>query len=301
MILLTGATGFVGRHMVKALRAAGQPVRCLVHSLEKERAQGLTHVELVQGDILVPESLAAAMQGVEKVTHLVGIIVERDQQTFERVHYEGTRNLVTAARQADVSRFVQMSALGARANPGATAYQRTKWRAEEEVIQSGIPYVILRPSIIFGPGDGFVTQMVHILRQAPVIPIVGTGEYKLQPIYVENVCQAFVQALTREKATNKVFALGGPEVLSYETVVDIIACTIGVKKPKLHLAFGFVQATAALMEAFFPVLGTTLLVTRAQLQMLREGSTCDMQPALETFQLDLVPFAQGLASYLKTS
>ena len=300
MVLLTGTTGFVGRLMVKALRAAGQPVRCLVRSPEKAHAQGLTDVELVQGDILAPASLAAAMAGVEKVIHLVGIIVERGKATFARVHYQGTGNVVAAAKQASVKRFVQMSALGARADADATPYQRTKWQAEQVVVASGIPYVILRPSIIFGPGDGFVTQMVNMLRKAPLIPIVGTGDYKLQPIFVDNVCQAFLQALTAAKAANKVFALAGPEVLTYETIIDIIARTIGIKKHKLHLPFWFAQASATLMETFFPLVGATPRVTRDQLQMLREGSICDLRPALETFQLELVPFEQGLATYLKT-
>lgn len=301
MVLLTGATGFVGGHMVKALRAAGQPVRCLVRSPVKARAQGLANVELAPGDILTPESLAAAMQGIEKVIHLVGIILERGEATFDRVHYQGTRNVLAAAKQAGVKRYLQMSALGARADARATPYQRSKWQAEQEVAASGIPYVILRPSIIFGPGDGFVTQMVNMIRKAPLIPIVGTGDYKLQPIYVENVCQAFVQALTSEKATNKVFALGGPEVLSYESIIDIIARTIGIKKPKLHLPFWFAQVSAVLMDTLFPLVGATPFVTRTQLQMLREGSTCDLRPALETFQLDLVPFEQDLATYLRTS
>ncbi|MFQ5926581.1 MAG: SDR family oxidoreductase [Terriglobia bacterium] len=299
MTLLTGATGFVGSHMVEVLRAAGQSVRCLVRSREKAKKQGLSEAELVEGDILRPETLPPAFAGVEKVIHLVGIILERGQQTFERVHYEGTRNLLAAAKQAGVKRFVHMSALGARSDPGATAYHRTKWNAEQEVIHSSIPYVILRPAIIYGPRDGFVTQMVDMIEKAPLIPIVGTGEYPLQPIFIDNVCAAFVGALTNEKATNKIFELGGPEALAYEKVIDAIAAAIGVKKKKVHLPFAFMRINAALLETFLPLVGATPPVTRPQLQMLREGSTCDVRPALETFHLRLVPFAQGLASYLK--
>ncbi|MFQ5817505.1 MAG: SDR family oxidoreductase [Terriglobia bacterium] len=299
MILLTGATGFVGSHMVEALRAAGQPVRCLVRSREKATQQGLSAAERVEGDILRPETLPAACAGIEKVIHLVGIILERGQQTFERVHYQGTGNVVAAAKQAGVKRFVHMSALGARSDPRATAYHRTKWKAEQEVINSGIPYVILRPAIIYGPRDGFVTQMVDMIEKAPVIPIVGTGEYPLQPIFINNVCQAFVGALTNEKATNKILELGGPEALAYEKVIDAIAAAIGVNKKKIHLPFPFMRLNAAVLETFLPLVGATPPVTRAQLQMLREGSTCDVRPALETFHLRLVPFTQGLASYLK--
>lgn len=298
MILLTGATGFVGSHMVEALQAAGHSVRCLVRSTKKARKQGLWG-ELVEGDILRPETLPPALAGADKVIHLVGIILERGRQTFERVHYEGTHNLVQAAKQAGVTRWVQMSAIGARSDSEGTAYHRTKWKAEQEVIQGGIPHVILRPSIIYGPRDGFVTQMVDMIEKTPVIPIVGTGEYPLQPIFVQNVCQVFVGALTNDKATNKIFELGGPEALAYEKVIDIIAATIGVKKKKVHLPFGLMRINAALLETFLPLVGATPPVTRAQLQMLREGSTCDVRPSLEAFHLRLVPFAQGLATYLK--
>lgn len=300
MVLLTGATGFVGSHMVEALQAAGHPLCCLVRSPEKAKKQGLTDAELVAGDLLRPEALAAALTGIEKIIHLVGIIIERGPQTFERVHYQGTRNLVAAAKLAGVKRFVHMSALGARPDPAATAYHRTKWKAEQEVIRSGIPYVIFRPSIIYGPRDGFVTQMVDLIENAPAfLPIMGTGEYPLQPIFVSNVCRAFVDALTNEKATNRVFELGGPEALPYEKVIDTIAATIGVKKKKVHLPLALMRIAAGLMETFLPLAGVTPPVTRAQLQMLREGSTCDVRPSLETFHLRLEPFAQRLASYLK--
>lgn len=300
MVLLTGATGFVGSHMIAALRAAGHPLRCLVRSREKAKQHGLADNEIVEGDILWPETLRPALPGVEKVIHLVGIILERGPQTFERVHYEGTRNLVAAAKPAGVQRFVHMSAHGARPDPNATAYHRTKWRAEQEVIHSGLPYVIFRPSIIYGPRDGFVTQMVDLIQNAPAfLPIVGTGEYLLQPIFIDNVCQAFVAALTNEKASNKIFELGGPEALAYEKVIDTISAAIDVKKKKIHLPLSLMRVNAALMETFLPMIGMTPPVTRAQLQMLREGSVCDVRPALETFHLKLVPFAQGLTTYLK--
>jgi len=299
MVFLTGATGFVGSHMVQALRAAGHPLRCLVRSRAKALQQGLSENEIVEGDILWPETLGPALAGADKVIHLVGIILERGDRTFERVHYEGTRNVVAAAKVAGVARFVQMSALGARPDPTATPYHRTKWRAEQEVIHSGIPYVIFRPSIIYGPRDGFVTQMIDMIERAPILPIVGTGEYPLQPIFVDNVCQAFVGALTNEKATNRIFELGGPEALPYEKVLDAIANAIGVKKKKIHLPLWFMRTNAALMEALLPLVRITPPVTRAQLQMLQEGSTCDVRPALETFHLRLEPLAQRLASYLK--
>ena len=131
------------------------------------------------------------------------------------------------------------------------------------------------------------------------LPIVGTGEYLLQPIFIDNVYQAYVGALTNEKATNKIFELGGPEALAYEKVIDTIATAIGAERKKIHLPVSLMRINAALMETFLPVVGMTPPVTRAQLKMLQEGSSCDVRPSLETFHLRLVPFAQGLATYLK--
>ena len=300
MVLLTGATGFVGGHMLRHLLAAGYKVRCLVRPSPKVDKLRQAGVEIRDGDILNRKSLEGALPGIEQVIHLVGIILERGPATFARIHHEGTRNLVSAAQQAGVKRYLQMSALGARDAPQATPYHRTKGLAEQEVIRSGLPYVIFRPAIIFGPHDGFVTQMVGLLRPwyIPIIPIVGTGRYPLQPIFIDNVCQAFVQALTNDKATNKIFDLGGPEVLTSEKVMDLIAAALGVKKPKLRQPLWFMRLNAALMETLLPLVGLTPPVTCDQLQMLEEGSGCDMRPALDTFDLKLVRFADGLKTYV---
>ena len=194
MVLLTGATGFVGSHLLRHLQAAGHQVRCLARPGPKADVLKQTGAEVAHGDILEPTTLPAALEGIEQLIHLVGIIIERGRQTFVRVHHEGTRNLVAAARQGGVKRIVHMSALGARPDAGATPYNRTKAAAEQAVIQGGIPYVILRPSIIFGPRDVFVTQMTGLIRPwfIPVIHIAGSGRYPLQPVFIDNVCQAFV-------------------------------------------------------------------------------------------------------------
>ena len=131
--------------------------------------------ELVAGDVVEGTGLDEGMQGCDAVIHLVGIIVEKGTNTFERVHHLGTRNVVEAAKRTGIKRFVQMSALGVRAD-GVAPYQTTKWKGEEEVRQSGIPFCILRPSLIFGEGDGFVTQMMATMRSAPLLPS-GAGRW----------------------------------------------------------------------------------------------------------------------------
>src|SRR6185312_1862903 len=135
-------------------------------------------VTLIAGDVVEGTGLEEGLQGCDAAIHLVGIIVEKGKNTFEAVHHIGTRNVVEAAKLAGIKRFVQMSALGVRTD-GVAAYQTTKWRGEEEVRKSGIPYCILRPSLIFGPGDGFVTQMMQMMKQAPLMrPVHGDGTPK---------------------------------------------------------------------------------------------------------------------------
>src|SRR5437899_5042326 len=148
-VFLTGATGFVGRHMLRRLLAEGHSVRALVRDPQKANLAEHAKVELVAGDVAEGTGLDQGMQGRDAVIHLVGIIVEKGKNTFEHVHHLSTRNVVEAARRTGIKRFVQMSALGVRAN-GVAPYQTTKWKGEEEVRRSGILFCILRPSLIFG-------------------------------------------------------------------------------------------------------------------------------------------------------
>jgi len=274
-IFLTGTTGFVGRHMLRRLIEEGHTVRALVR--DPDRAAAPRGVELVRGDVVENTGLEEGIASCDAVVHLVGIIVEKGGNTFERVHHLGTRNVVEAARRAGVRRFVHMSALGVRAY-GAAAYQTTKWRGEEEVRHSGIPYCILRPSLIFGPGDGFVTQMMAAMRLAPVFrPVPGSGSPRFRPIFIEDVTACFARALTSDAATNQTIDLGGADELSLNQVLAEIARCAGVRKPSIHVPMPFM-----FLGAFF--LQTLLKeppVTVDQLRMLREGSTCDIGPMIE--------------------
>lgn len=291
-VFLTGASGFVGSHILRALIAQGHRVRALAH-----RAAGLAsseNVEVVAGDVVTGIGLERAMEGAEAVIHLVGIIMEVGGATFEKVHQEGTRNVLGAARQQGVRRFVHMSALGARAG-GVSAYQTSKWRAEEEVRRGGIEHVILRPSIIFGPRDGFVSQMVQVMQAAPLFrPVVGHGRYRFRPIYIDDVVQCFIQSLTSAKAVNRSIELVGPDELTLDQVLAAIAQCIGVRKPAIHVPFWVMYANAVLLRTVLP----RPPVTTDQLRMMREGSTADPRPMLEVFQLNPIGFREGLNKYL---
>jgi NADH dehydrogenase len=273
-VFLTGATGFVGRNMLQRLVAERHTVRALVRDADKANALPGNGIELVPGDVVAPSGLDQGMQGCDAVVHLVGIIVEKGRNTFEAVHHLGTSNTVEAAKRAGIKRFIQMSALGARAD-GAAAYQRTKWLGEEEVRRSGIPFCILRPSLIFGPGDGFVTQMMEMMRSAPFVrPVPGKGSPKFRPIFIGDVTACFAGALTAAAATNQTLEIGGGDELSLNDVLAEIARCAGVSKPAVHIPMPLMFAAAFAAQSLL----SNPPVTVDQLRMLREGSTCDIGP-----------------------
>lgn len=280
-VFLTGATGFVGRHMLARLLERGHSVRALVRTIPTQpKAQ--TQVEYVRGDVVSGEGLDAGMQGCEAVIHLVGIIMEKGKNTFEAVHHLGTKNVVEAAKRNGIRRFVHMSALGVRAD-GVAGYQTSKWRGEEEVRKSGIPYCILRPSLIFGPGDGFVTQMMDTMRKAPLFrPVPGNGKPKFRPVFIGDVTFCFEKALTAEAATNQTIELGGADELTLNEVLAEIARCAGVKKPAAHVPMPLMALGAAMLEKILP----NPPVTTDQLKMLREGSTCDIGPMKRIFGIE---------------
>ena len=290
-VFLTGATGFVGKHMLERLLVEGYAVRAALRGLPGQKARLVAHTQhlgrkddfqWVHGDTVEGTRLDEGMQGCDAVIHLVGIIVEKGTNTFERVHHLGTRNVVEAAKRTGVKRFVQMSALGVRSD-GVAQYQTTKWKGEEEVRQSGIPFCILRPSLIFGEGDGFVTQMMATMRSAPLFrPVPGDGKPKFRPVAVQDVTTCFARALTYEAATNQTVDLGGADELTLNEVLAEIARCAGVRKPAVHIPMPLMFAGAKAAQKLLK----NPPVTMDQLSMLREGSTCDIEPMKRIFGLN---------------
>ena len=237
MILVTGGTGFVGREVVGELLALGYPVRLLVR--HPERGNPFAHhplVELVQGDVLRPDTLPAAMAGVQAVIHLIGIIAETSRVTYEQAHTEATRNLLAAAKQAGVTRWVQMSAAGTR--PFARSrYHLTKWQAEELVRQSGLDWTIFRPSLIYGHDER--DRLFNLLRRAlswPLdfitlysFPLLDGGAQQIQPVSVREVAHCFALAPAKEASIGQTYDLVGPVAFSWRDMVLKIMTALGKK------------------------------------------------------------------------
>jgi uncharacterized protein YbjT (DUF2867 family) len=275
-VLLTGATGFVGQAVLAQLLKDGWEVVTVArHLLQNGPIPGVLQVA---ADI-TGVGWQRWCEGCTAMIHLVGIIGEQPRKgvTFDRLHRVATERVVTACKTFGVRRLVHMSALGARAD-ASTPYLRTKWQGEEVVRGSGLEWTIMRPSVIFGPGDGFTSALAGAVKTAPIFPVFGDGHYKVQPIAVAEVAECFVKALELPEAEGQVYELGGPEALPYNEVLLRVAAALELGRFLWHVPLGLVSLVVSMIERlpFAPL-------TRDQLTMLLEGSTCDVGPTLAAF------------------
>ncbi len=289
-VLVTGATGFIGPHVVHALRARETPVRALVRRPDRARRLAAWGVELAQGDVTDPPSLRAACEGVDVVVHLVAIIRGRPAD-FERIMAQGTRDLVAAAQVAGVGRFVLASALGLdERTKDVVPYYAAKWEMERAVLDSGLEYVILRPSFVFGKDGGVLPMFVRMARYLPVTPIVGPGTQRLQPIWVDDLAECYAQAVSLPAAAGRTFEVGGPDAPTWNEFWDRLKRVLGVRRPNVHVPFGVLRVQAALTERL-----PGAPVTRDQLTQLALGdNVVGDTSAVETFGLSLAPLDEQL-------
>lgn len=289
MILVTGGTGFVGTRVVNLLRAEGRRVRCLVRDPERATTLERLGCELAAGDVTDAAAVEAAAAGCDAVVHLVAII-HGSPGDFERVMVRGTEHVVEAAREAGVRRLVLMSALGVGEDTkDLVPYYGAKWAMEQTVKGSGLEYVILRPSFVFGPHGGAIGEFARIVRYSPVIPVMA-GARRIQPIDVDDVALSVVRAVDVPEAANRTFELGGPEVLTWNELWARLAAAMGKRRRTVHVPTRLVRLPAAALERL-----PKPPVTRDQLTMLEAGdSVCDSSEAIQVFGLTLTPLAEQL-------
>lgn len=291
-IFIAGGTGFVGGNLCTVLREEGHELRLLVHRRREESRAG---IEQIEGDVSDVASFSAAVAGCDAVINLIGIIREFPGRgiTFDRLHVEATRNMVQVATEAGVSRYLQMSALGTRPD-AVSRYHRTKWVAEGVVSGSGLEWTIFRPSMIFGPGDAFVNMLADQIRKFPVVPVIGDGGYRLQPIAVRDVARCFSMALGMPETVGQAYELCGSDRLTYREMLDTIGRVLGkTSVAKFRNPLGLMRIVTSLLETIplYPV-------TTDQIQMLVEENICD-GVWRETFRFEPESFEEGIRSYLK--
>lgn len=277
-ILVTGASGFVGGHLVRYLLEQHHEVIGLSRNGTGEVLPGLTWAA---GDVVTGEGLLGAMSGAQAVIHLVGIIREGgESETFDKVHVEGTRQVLAATAKSGLKRYLHMSALGA-VQGSPSGYLGTKAKAEAMVKQSTLDWTIFKPSLIFGEGDDFFGHVLKdLVTAAPVIPQIGDGHFLFRPVWIGDVVRAFAQALEQPATIHQTYTLVGPTEYSFRELLLLMKKVLDINKP-------IVPVPLALMKLGIPLLQILPKppITKDQFLMLLAGNTGDPGEAQAAFDL----------------
>ena len=303
-VALFGGSGFVGSYITRELVREGFTPKVLVQSGSLSKIN--SPCEVVKGDIQNKNAILETMKGAEAVIYNIGIIREFPKKgvTFKELHLNGLKRCLELALKIGVKRFILMSANGVR--PDGTAYQRTKWQADEALKESGLNWTIFRPSLIFGDpgGEGrpeFCTQirddMLSLPFPAPLfynglLPF-NAGSFSMSPIHVKNVAEFFVKSIKLKVCEKNIFDLGGPEALTWKEIIQQIAMASGKRTWKIPAPVAVIKIAASILDRFkwFPV-------TRDQLTMLMEGNTVSTN-YFDDFSINPRKFSMENLEYLK--
>jgi NADH dehydrogenase len=290
-VFVTGATGFVGPAIANAIVDAGHEVHVLERKSGAWMEAGIRCQVAVQGDVTDPDAMRRGVQDIDVVVHLVAIRQGKPEQ-FERVMIGGTRNLLAAAKEAGVRRFILMSALGTNEQTkDLVPYFNAKWTMEQDTKASGLEHVIFRPSFVFGRDGGILPTFRKLAKLMPVTPIMGKGEQRIQPIWIDDVGTFFAQAVEKPEAVNRTFELGGPDQVTWNEFWERLKRTLRVRRPSVHIPMGLARANALITER----LPGNIPLTRDLLKMLEAGdNVVSNDDAVRTFQLSLVPLEEQL-------
>lgn len=298
---IAGGTGFIGKHLIDALSKGKYAARCLVRTEERAAVCRKAGFEAAIGDITDRESLKGKLDNCDIVAHLVGIIEEKGDMTFERVHVEGTRNLIEEAKGADIKHIFYQSALGASINSWAK-YYKTKAEAEDIVRTCGIPYTIFRPSLVIGKSDGFTEKLKELVRLGPFVPIPGSGNGKFQPIYVKDWVKCFMKVFSDESRVtsheSRIFEFGGPEHLTYNEIVLQLMEAMGVNKPLIHVPVVIIKISlpfSGISKKIGGFFGRQIpSVTVEQLELLQMDNICDIKSVENNFGFKPINYREAL-------
>jgi nucleoside-diphosphate-sugar epimerase len=269
MIFLTGLTGYIGQRIVGALAGAGRPVRGLVLPGES-LPPGLPDVQTVRGNILEPATFEGHGEGVAAVVHSAAAMLPNPPRTIRSVNVEGTRNVVEAARRWGVARFVYLSAVSA-AYSVKNSYGESKAEAERLVASSGLQWVVLRPTMVYGEGGGLhFARLTDLVRRAPgFIPVFGPGTSRLQPVHVQDVARAVMLALDHPSAAGGLWGISGATVVTFDELVRKIAASLGVRRRLVHVPLPLAMAAARLAVRLSP---SSFLTPEAVLGLNQDAS-----------------------------
>jgi NADH dehydrogenase len=272
LVTVFGGSGFVGRHAVRALAQRGYRIRAASRRPDLaghlQPMGGVGQIHAVQANLRYPESVARACEGADAVVNLVAVLASSGRQNFDALHVEGARAVARAAREAGVRMLVHISAIGADpASPGE--YGRSRAAGEAAVRKEFPGAVILRPSIVFGPEDEFFNRFAAMARQAPLLPLIGGGRTRFQPVYVGDVAQAIAAAVEGKATPGAVYELGGPEVVTFRQALERTQTWAGRDRGYLRLPFWLAKLGAALT---WPLPAGMRPLTTDQVRMLKSDN-----------------------------
>ncbi len=297
-VLVTGAAGYVGNNTVRRLVEQGKPVRALVRHAEKaqQRLGDLgDKIEIVQGDVTDRASLQPALDGATAVIHLVAIPMEKGSATYEAINYQGTVNVVDAAKDAGVTRFVNMCQNGATPDH-FSRFLSSKGRAQQYVAQSGLQWTAVRPSVIFGAQDEFFNAFARLIRLTPLVfPLIGGGTALFQPVSVHDVVEAMVRSLDDDGTIGREFELGGPEVLTMAQIEQRVLAAMNTSRIMFNAPVGLLRPAVWVMEQTLPGAPVNLTL----LDLLKQPNVVGDNALVSYFKIDPRPFAGENIDYLK--
>lgn len=262
-----GGSGFLGTYVVRALAEQGYMVQVISRhpnaGLKAKVAGGVGQISCVYGNVLDKASVDARVKGSEVVINLVGLLYEKGKQSFEKVHVEASKHIAQACKKHGVKRYLHMSALGVDRSD-TSRYAQTKFEAEKQVLKAFPDTTIFRPSIIIGAEDNFFNMFAKMAKFSPVLPLVGGGKTRFQPVYVDDVSQAFINALSDNATKGNVYELAGPDIYTFKELLEMMLRLKGISRALVPLPF-----PVATLKAHVLALSPKPLLTPDQVRLLK--------------------------------
>ena len=270
LVTVFGGSGFIGSQVVRALAKRGWRVRAAVRkpnlAFELKPLGDVGQIQAVRCDITDPDQVAAALKGADAAINLVGVLYETPGRSFEKLHVEGARIVAEAAKAAKLSRLVQVSAIGADKD-SASSYARTKAEGEAAVKAAFKGATIVRPSVVFGPGDGLLNRFASLATFAPALPLIDGGQTRFQPVYVGDLAEAIARALVGGETAGQTYEIGGPSVMTYEDLLKLVLRETGRNRLLLPLP-GFIARPIGSLAQLSALVFIPPVLTRDQVELL---------------------------------
>ena len=283
MIAITGATGFLGRHLVA--RLGSKNIKCLV----RKEDHGLKNIKTVKGDLSDKKALDNFVKNAKIVMHLAAIIDHKDKEQYKRVNIDGTKNLINACKKNKVKRIIFVSSM-ASTKSHLDDYGKSKSEAEKLLLNSGLDVTILRPSFIYGKDSNSMKKLLEFLHKFKVIPIVGNGEYKFRPVHVDDVVKSIILCINNKSSVGKTYNILGKTELTFNEFIDLVCKKYNIKKRKVHIPISIclpISSIGSLITKNFPLKKTFVL-------SIKSGTTGSIEPAERDLKYKPMGFLEGL-------